>query len=391
MRRNSEIGVMVVNYYQSWLSQKIKHKQRVCGDTTQFLRTPFYTLFVLCDGIGSGIYANIAAITCANRLIELARTEMSFRAACQMVAASMHVARKKEAPFSAFSAVQLMNDGQFSFFSYESPYPIVERAGVCQVLEPEFFAAGHERLGEYYGRLQPENRLLLLSDGASQAGMGKHYVMGIGSEGIADYWQDLAKNPLTEPQLLESIHEKVLALTEGISVDDTTLLLLKNRPAKSLNILTGPPEQRSEDRSFVATFMAKEGRKVISGSTTADIVARELNRKVELVDNSLGFASPPEYRMEGIDMVSEGALLLNQAVNLLDEPVERWGEQTSVERFCRLLLEADIVTFLVGNAINEAHLSPLFKQVGVKPRRTAISLLKEKLESMGKLVIEEGY
>lgn len=380
-----------MNYYQCWLSQQTKHKQRVCGDTTLFLRTPFYTVFVLCDGIGSGIYANIAAITCANRLIELARTEMSFRAACQMVAASMHVARKKVAPFSAFSAVQLMNDGQFSFFSYESPYPIMERAGVCQVLQPEFFSAGHEMVGEYYGRMQTEDRLLLLSDGASQAGMGKHYIMGIGSEGLANYWQFLEEDHLPETTLLESLNEKVLALSDGICVDDTTLLLIRNRPGKLLNILTGPPEQRSEDRSFVATFMSKEGKKLICGSTTADIVARELNRKVELIHNSLGFASPPEYRMEGLDMVSEGALLLNQAVNLLDEPVERWGDQTSVERFCRLLLEADIITFMVGNAVNEAHLSPLFKQVGVKPRRTAIGILKEKLESMNKLVIEEGY
>jgi len=380
-----------VNYYQSWLNQQTKHKQSVCGDTTLFLHTPFHSVFVVCDGIGSGIYANIAAITCANRLIELAKTEMSFRTACQMVAASMHIARKKVAPFSAFSAVQLMNDGKFSLFTYESPHAIMERGGVCQVLQPEFFPAGHELVGEYYGRLQTGDHLLLLSDGASQAGMGKHYVMGIGSEGIANLWQYLTEGELTEIVLLETLSEKIKALTEGICADDTTFLLIKNQPGKMLNILTGPPELRSEDRSFVATFMAKEGKKMICGSTTADIVARELNRRVELIDSAFGFASPPEYRMEGIDMVSEGALLLNQAVNLLDEPSEYWGDQTSVERFCRLLLEADIITFMVGNAVNEAHSSPLFKQVGVKPRRTAIGLIKEKLESMGKLVIEEGY
>ncbi len=380
-----------VIYYQSWLNQQTKHRQSVCGDTTLFLRTPFYTVFVVCDGIGSGIYANIAAITCANRLIELAKTEMSFRTACQTVAASMHIARKKVAPFSAFSAVQLMNDGKFSLFTYESPHAIMERERICQVLKPEFFSAGHEMVGEYYGRLRNGDRLLLLSDGASQAGMGKQYVMGIGSEGIANLWQYLAEGDPGESSLLTTLSEKTKALTDGIYVDDTTFLLIKNRPAKMLNILTGPPEMRSEDRSFVATFMAKEGKKMICGSTTADIVARELNRRVELIDNALGFASPPEYRMEGIDMVSEGALLLNQAVNLLDEPAEQWGEQTSVERFCRLLMDADVITFMVGNAINDAHASPLFKQVGVKPRRTAIGLIKEKLESMGKLVIEEGY
>lgn len=378
-------------YYENWLHQQTKHHQKVCGDTSLFLRTPFYSVFVVCDGIGSGIYANIAAITCANRLIELAKTEMSFRTACQMVAASMHVARKKVAPFSAFSAVQLMNDGKFSLFSYESPSAIMEREGICQVLQPEFFPAGLEVLGEYYGRLQEGDRLMLLSDGASQAGMGKRYVMGIGSEGLAALWQHMAESRPSEEELLLALATKTKELTDGIVLDDTTFLLVKNRQGKLLNVLTGPPEMRSQDRSFVATFMNKEGKKMICGSTTADIVARELNQKVELIDGSMGFASPPEYRMSGIDMVSEGALLLNQAVNLLDEPQEQWGDQTSVERFCHLLMEADVITFMVGNAINDAHLSPLFKQVGVKPRRTAIGLMKEKLESMGKLVIEEGY
>lgn len=380
-----------MNYYQSWLNQNTKTGQIVCGDASMHLRTPFQTVFVLCDGIGSGIYANIAAITCANRLIELAKSEISFRSACQMVAASMHIARTEVAPFSAFTAVQLMNDGRFSIFVYETPSPVMEREGICLVLEPEYFPAGMERLGECYGTLNADDRLLVFSDGASQAGMGTHYVLGIGSEGLAYYWQQQLALNLSEDQVLQNLAAKTKSLTDDKYVDDTTFLLVQNREARLLNVLTGPPEIRSQDRNYVASFMAKEGKKVICGSTTADIVSRELNLKIDLVESSLGFASPPEYKMEGFELVSEGAVLLNQAANLLDEPPDIWGEQTSVERFCKLLLEADVITFLVGNAINEAHASPLFKQVGVKPRKTIIAMLKEKLESLGKLVIEEGY
>jgi hypothetical protein len=50
-----------------------------------------------------------------------------------------------------------------------------------------------------------------------------------------------------------------------------------------------------------------------------------------------------------------------------------------------------VITFFIGGAINEAHDSLIFKQVGVRPRISAIQLISKKLRELGKLVVEIKY
>ena len=50
-----------------------------------------------------------------------------------------------------------------------------------------------------------------------------------------------------------------------------------------------------------------------------------------------------------------------------------------------------MIHMMIGNAMNDAHEVLLFKQVGVRVRRTAIKLIAEKLREKGKLVIETYY
>ncbi len=380
-----------MNYYEHTVKQEKKVNQRVLGDYCLSSRTPTMSIFVLCDGIGSGIYANIAAIVCANRLVELARHEFSFRSACEIVADSMHRARTEEMPFSAFTAVRILNDGNFTIYTYESPNPILISEGTAQVMKPRFYTAGYEIIGESFGTLRENESLFLCSDGVTQAGMGAKYVFGIGANGIADYLNHELAESADWQLKLDKIVELTKKISGGYAADDTSILLIHRRKAVSLTILSGPPEQKNSDQEFVARFMAQEGLHIICGSTTADIVARELKRKVQMVEGSLSLGSPPEYIMQGIEMVTEGAVMLNQVYNIIDEPIAHLTDSTPVERLCKYLLQADSITFMIGNALNDAHTSLLFKQVGVKPRSTTMKLIKEKLEQMGKLVIEENY
>ena len=103
-----------MKFFEDTVSQRNKYNQSVCGDAVLCDRTVESTVFVLCDGIGSGVYANIAAITCANRLMELARSGISMRSVCELVAESMHRAREEQIPFAAFTAVKVLKDGQFT-------------------------------------------------------------------------------------------------------------------------------------------------------------------------------------------------------------------------------------------------------------------------------------
>ncbi|MDR1891795.1 MAG: serine/threonine-protein phosphatase [Oscillospiraceae bacterium] len=380
-----------MNFYEDMVCQEKKTDYLVCGDWTLCERTAGGTTFVLCDGIGSGVYANIAAIACAERLMELARTGMSLRAACETVAASMHRARKEDIPFSAFSAALILPDGQFAVYTYEAPEAILLQNGTASVLKPRFYTAGYEVIGEVTGTLYSGNTLLLSSDGVTQAGLGYGRGMGIGIEGVAGFINRSRATQEDIHELPRKIVDMCADLCAGRHEDDTTLALVHCREARELTVLTGPPAKPSEDKSCVRDFMSAAGLKVICGSTTTDIVARVLGEKVEMLKLNKGLGAPPEYAIEGIDLVTEGAIMLSQVYNILDEPQELFVENSAVERFCVMLREADVIRLMIGNAANDAHESLLFKQVGVRVRRTIVRLIADRLRQKGKLVLEKYY
>ncbi|NLA86407.1 MAG: SpoIIE family protein phosphatase [Clostridiales bacterium] len=380
-----------MKFFEDIVGQALKRGKIVCGDAVLCERTIDFTEFVLCDGIGSGVYANIAAISCASRLIELFKTGVSQGAACEMVADSMHRARQEDIPFSAFSAAKILHNGQFNVCSYEAPAPIIIKNGTASVMKPRFYNAGNEVIGESPGTLGIGDSLILCSDGATQAGLGHGYTFGIGAEGVADF----INRCLDRGVPLHKLPDKILEMTEQISSgrheDDTTVAIISCRDAKEITMLSGPPSLKIRDRSFVERFMRSPGTRVVCGSTTAEILARALGRDIQLKRAGPSFGSPPEYMMDGVDMITEGAVILNQMYNILGENPDHFAFSSPVERLCALILNADVVTFVIGRSVNDAHTDLLFKQLGIRPRDATIKLIAQKLRDMGKLVVEEYY
>jgi len=383
-----------MNFFENTVYQEIKDHQLVCGDAVRCLRKNQATYLILCDGVGSGIYANIAAITCVDRLTELCSSNVAFKDACCMVAESMHRARTQEFPFAAFTAVRVLRDGHYALYTYESPQPVVIRRGHAEVVEAErFLNAGYEIVGESFGELDQGDSILIFSDGVSQAGLGTGYNFGIGSEGLADFINDNRALPL------EALLRKICQMTKKISgnrvKDDTSLAALTNREARELTIITGPPSNRAKDKEFVQRFASAKGVRVVCGSTTADIVAKHMGKELQYKKPSQSFSAPPEYSIEGVDLTTEGAIMLNQVYNILDEAPENISEMASNPSpefyLSNYIRQADVITFLHGRAVNDAHQDLVFKQVGVRPRQLTLSLLQKKLEDMGKFVTISNY
>lgn len=381
-----------MKFFQDSVSQKKKTGYSVCGDYFLSKKTEEGSYFIICDGIGSGIYANIAAISCAERLMKLMDRGIALRSACEMVASSMHKARSADIPFSAFSVAKIYHDGRFFAYTYEAPEIVLLKGGSASVLTPRFHTAGYEVIGEVSGSLEVGDSLLLSSDGISQAGMGHGYGMGIGSKGIAKFInQNYPENHSEAERLPQLIMKMCSRLMDNKYEDDATLALLHCREANQISLLTGPPAKSSMDGEYVRYFMSLPGQKIVCGSTTADIVSRELERDVRIVNISQVMGVPPEYKIEGIDITTEGAITLNQVYNILDVPQESLSQASVVEYMCLLLLQADVINFIVGTAENKAHEDLIFKQVGVRIRKTTVSLIIEKLREKGKLVVERYY
>jgi hypothetical protein len=150
-----------------------------------------------------------------------------------------------------------------------------------------------------------------------------------------------------------------------------------------LNVLSGPPQNKDDDSRYVHDFLSLDGRKVICGSTTADIFAKITGESVSAFPVSTSFASPPKYEINGIDLVTEGAATLSQAYNILDMDIKEYKNINAVTELCMLLKDADTVNFMIGRAKNLDNTGIAFKQLGILPRETIIKLIADKLKQTG--------
>ncbi len=366
------------------VEQAKKHGQEVCGDYYLTYRDGQATYVVLCDGIGSGTHAHISAVMCANRIMELLKAHIDIKTVGHKVASFMKGARTESPfPFAAFCAVSFAVDGRFRAITYENPYPIIAEYTAVSEISQSYSTDSGEVIGLCSGILGVGDTLFMMSDGITQAGLGNTAGLGWGSDGFLKYTNDVLQRKMGITDLLSGAMSEVALKCGGTHKDDATLVAMTARPAKVLNVLSGPPQNSDDDSKYVHDFLSLDGRKVICGSTTADIFAKITGESVTALPVSTSFASPPKYEINGIDLVTEGAATLSQAYNILDMDIKEYKNINAVTELCMLLKDADTVNFLIGRAKNLDNAGIAFKQLGILPRETIIKLIADKLKKAG--------
>lgn len=369
--------------------QSPKHAGSPCGDVLTLERTARATTILLCDGIGSGVKANLAAQLCASWLGELLRGGFSLRQAFGSVVRQMNDVRQTQTvyPYAAFAVAQILGDGLATILTYESPPPVFISAGRATPLPQRTVTIERAMIGETTCLVEPGEGLLLVSDGITQAGLGGGLPHGWGVEGVYHHATEFLGRGGRLADLADSVHRKARGLWGGAAGDDCTVALAFCRQGKIVNILTGPPSNPALDHPTVRAFLAGEGAHVVCGATTASVVAAALGQKVGVEQNARSLLAPPRYAIGGVDLVTEGAVTLNQVFNVLEEDPANFEEVSGVTELCALLRDADRVNFTVGLAANPANSSISFRQRGIISRRNIIPLIADKLRAAGKLVV----
>lgn len=370
------------------IRQRAKQGRQACGDVASVLRSETETTIVVCDGIGSGAAAHVAAAMCRARCEQMLARGFSLRETFLRIAASMEQYKQPGKPYAAFTVAQIRTNGQAQVFAYEAPPPIWVTPRQAQPLAMRHFMHGTIAGSESACYLRNGEGLLLLSDGITQAGMDTH-PGGWQAQGVADAINRLlGQHPMSDLPLL--IQEKALALNKGIDHDDATVAWIACRPACPLNILTGPPADKTKDRPVVERFMARPGPKVVCGATTAEIVARVLSRAIEIEKEPASLIAPPKYLLQGIDLVTEGAVTLNQLNNILELDPETFYEINAVTELYDLMTAADRLYIILGSGKNPANEDTCFVQRGVLTREKIVPLIADKLRRQGKCVLIES-
>ena len=372
-------------------AQSSKKKGDPCGDAWDVYRDNQATTLILADGIGSGIKAHIAATMCVARLKALLEQGSSLREAFRALTQTMDKAWGTKDPFAVFCLARILNNGQATILSYEMPPPLLVNHRMAQVLEGRIYMQNKAMIHESNCTVSKGEGLVLMSDGITQAGIGKHFPLGWESEGVKRFIQaDLPVDRLDGESLVTDIHAQARVYWPAGKGDDCTVLAAINRRGIIVNWLSGPPANNADDKTCVQNFIKSEGIHVVSGGTTAKIVARETKTFVS-VKNDINPITPPSYEIAGIELVTEGLFTLNQVFHLLDEDPEDYPENSPVSALAWQLKMADRINIWEGKAANPGEGLIAFRQQGLLPRDKVLEAIRKKLLEMGKLVVSRSY
>lgn len=143
------------------------------------------------------------------------------------------------------------------------------------------------------------------------------------------------------------------------------------------------------------SFMKQEGKKVVSGGTSANITARVLGKEIYTSLKDYNPKVPPMALIEGIDLVTEGVLTLGLALKLLKKYVKKEIDATFFEELDKnngasklakmLIEECTEIHLFVGKAMNVAHRNSNLP-FDLSIRMNLVEQLEEVAEKMGKSV-----
>ena len=381
--------------------QRNHHGERICGDVflSENVREENRIITVLSDGMGHGVKANILATLTSTMALNFTREHKEPDRIAEIIMNTLPVCSERQLSYATFSIIDIESDGRANILEYDNPRCIILKGS--QPFNPDWRDVVLDK-GKNAGKTlhkcsfypAKEDRIILLSDGVAQSGMGSSaWPLGWERDNVQQYASSLVTNDISisAANLAGKIVNMAYKYDEYEAKDDISCAILYFREPRKLLICSGPPYEEEKDRTLTDRITDYKGKVILCGGTTADIVARELNR--EIVDELI-FEDPdlpPESFMEGIDLVTEGILTLQKVNELLK------GYKNSVklgkgpaDKIVRMIMESDEINFIVGTRINVAHQDPTLP-VDLEIRRTVVKRIARMLEDKWLKLVSIDY
>ncbi len=369
-------------------SQRQKAGNEICGDVflSQKINAEKRTIVILSDGLGSGIKANILATMTGSMAMNFIRANSPIEHTAKIIMNTLPVDSARKVSFSSFTIIDIL-DKRVKLMEYGNPGALIWKEGAFVEPQKSKVKIKNNRVkhGLYTSEFDIElnDRIIVFSDGVTQSGMGNEKMpFGWGREAVEEYLNDfLQKNSdVSAREVSSSILRQSIKNDSFMAKDDITCGTIYLREPRKVLFCTGPPYKKENDKFLAGQVDGFQGQKIISGGTTAQIVSRILNREVE-VDIKTAFKGlPPESKMEGVDLVTEGIITIGKVSEYLDR-MDKLEENIPgpAGKILKYFYQNDEVDFLVGTKVNEAHQDPNLP-VELEIRRNVIKKIARLLE-----------
>ena len=368
--------------------------EELCGDHVDIVeQNENSTVIVLADGLGSGVKASILSTLTSKIISTMMAAGLPLEECVSTIAATLPVCSVRGVAYSTFTIMHIKDNETAEIIQYDNPHVILIRDNIsCDYPKNEMNIDG-KRIYKSTVKLCENDIFIAMSDGCPHAGIGTAFNFGWKREDIAAFMETMSHCGYTAKTLSTILVDECNKLYGNRPGDDATACIVKIRKREPMNMLFGPPSNRSDCDRMMSLFFSKEGKHIICGGTTSSIAAKYLGKTLKPSLNFERSDIPPIAELEGVDLVTEGVITVNRvleyAKDYLDknESYEQWSfKRDGASLISRLLFEeATDINFYVGRAINPAHQNPDLP-INFSIKMNLVQELSECLKKMGKRI-----
>ena len=368
--------------------------EELCGDHVDIVeQNEDSTVIVLADGLGSGVKASILSTLTSKIISTMMAAGLPLEECVSTIAATLPVCSVRGVAYSTFTIMHIKDNETAEIIQYDNPHVILIRDNVsCDYPKTEMNIDG-KRIYKSTVKLCENDIFIAMSDGCPHAGIGTAFNFGWKRQDIAAFMETISHCGYTAKTLSTILVDECNKLYGNRPGDDATACIVKIRKREPMNMLFGPPSNRSDCDRMMSLFFSKEGKHIICGGTTSSIAAKYLGKTLKPSLNFERSDIPPIAEIDGVDLVTEGVITVNRvleyAKDYLDknESYEQWSfKRDGASLISRLLFEeATDINFYVGRAINPAHQNPDLP-INFSIKMNLVEELSACLRQMGKRI-----
>ena len=359
-------------YGDCFLCQKIAEEDR--------------TIAVLSDGLGSGIKANILSNMTAHMALKFIASDTDMKGAIKIMMEALPVCRVRKVSYATFTIVDYREGDKARVIEMDNPKIIHLRGAESIGFTRRKLVSSQGNIRRIYMSeldIEPGDRLIFASDGVTQAGLGTPFFpLGWREDGFTDHVKRIVANhpQISAAALAKNVMNAAIALENNKQpYDDISCAVMYFRTPRKTILVSGPPYDKKNDARYAYKIDSFDGKRVICGGTTSNIISRELGRDVTTDLRSGGEGIPPMATMDGVDLITEGIITLTFVAQFLESSEIPDDKKNPAVLLCKIFLDSDVIDFVIGTKINEAHQDPLLPH-DLELRRSIIKRIAVSLE-----------